>query len=226
MSKKKEEVQVQMKLDWSSLTVYDQIRIKEIGELQTVGDEEKNMMVAALLAGIPYDEFLMLPLDKVREIMDKTDFLFSKPQPSKARRRYKINGRTYKLFKDPSEMTVAQYISFQQIQADGFDKRPLEMLALMLIPEGHQYNDGYNMETVMNDMGDMKITDALGVCYFFTRRCLKLIGRIRILLKAALKMQRLKAPKTQKEMIKATEIQTNLVMEELERLYGSMLSMP
>lgn len=214
-----------MKLDWKDLTVEDQIKIKEIGELQTVGEEEKNMMVASLLAEIPYEEMLMMPLDKVRDIMDNTDFLFTKPEPSKARRKYELNGRKYKLFKDPGEMTVAQYITFQQIHQDGFDKRPLEMLALFLIPEGHQYNDGYDMEEVMDDMKDMKITDALGVCRFFTRRCLRLISRIKELSTLMLKIKRLKAPKKDKEKIRATEIQIRLIMEELEQLYGSMLSM-
>lgn len=211
---------------WEDLTVADQMTIKEIGELQTVSTDEKNMMVAALLSGIPYEEFLMMPLDKVRSIMDGTEFLLHKPEPAKAKRKYVLNGRTYKLFKNPGEMTVAQYISFQQIQADGFDKRPLEMLALFLIPDGHQYNDGYDMEEVMDDMGKMSICDALGVCSFFMRRCLKLIRRIKELSTLMLKVERLKAPKKEKEAIKATEIQVGLILEELEQLYGSMLSMP
>lgn len=209
-----------MKTSWNELTVADQMRIREIGELQTVSEDEKNMMVASLLAGIPYEEFLMMPLDKVRGIMDGTEFLFEKPEPSKAKRKYELNGKTYRLFKDPSEMTVAQYISFQQIQADGFDKRPLEMLAIFLIPDGHQYNDGYDMEEAMDDMGEMKITDALGVCHFFMKRCLRLIERIKVLSTLMLKVERLKAPKAERERIKAMEIQLRLIMEGLEELYG------
>jgi len=215
-----------MKKCWNDITVADLIKIREIDSLQMATDDEKNLKVAALLAGIPYDELLMIPLDKVRGIMDNTDFLMQKPQPAKARNTYTINGKKYKLFKTPSEMTVAQYISFQQIQADGFEKRPLEMLSLFLIPEGHQYNDGYDMEEVMDDMGNMNICDALGVCCFFMRRCLKSIRHIKVLSTLMLKVERLKAPKTKKEAIRATEIQIGLIMEELEQLYGSMLYTP
>ena len=209
-----------IKKNWDDLTVADQMRIREIGELQTVSEDEKNIMVAALLSGLEYEQLLQMPFENLRAIMDNTEFLFHKPEAKKAKRKYELNGHTYKLFKDPGEMTVAQYISFQQIQADGFDKRPLEMLAIFLIPDGHQYNDGYDMEEVMDDMGDMKITDALGVCSFFTRRCLRSIRRIKVLSTLMLKVERLKAPKAERERIKATEIQLQLILEGLERLYG------
>lgn len=211
-----------MKKDWNEITINDQQRIKDISELQTVGDDEKNMMVAAYLSGMDYEDFLQLPLDRAKDLMDGAEFLLQKPKPNKAKRKYEINGHAYTLFRDPAEMTVAQYISFQQIQADGFANRPLEMLALFIVPEGHQYNDGYSMEDVMEDMGNMGILDALGVCDFFMKRCLRSIKRIKELSNLMLKVQRLKAPEEAKEMIRATEIQMRTIVEELERLYGSL----
>lgn len=205
---------------WEDMTVADQLKIKEIGELQMPSDDEKNMMVAAHLAGIRFADMLMMPLESVREYMDNTEFLLHPPVPAKARNKYVINGRTYTLFKDPSEMTVAQFIDFQQIYREGFENMPAEMLCIFLIPRGHQYNDGYDKQEQLEDMLHMNLCDALGVCNFFTRRCLKSIRRMRTFSRMMLRWQRLIAPKDRKEMVEAMAIQTDLILEGLEVLFG------
>lgn len=210
-----------MKSKWEDLTIADQLRIKDISELQMVGDDEKNMMVAALLANIPYGDLLMMPLDKVREIMDNTEFLLHPPVPAKARNKYTINGRTYTLFKDPGEMTVAQFIDFQQIYREGFDKMPGELLSIFLVPKGHVYNDGYDKQEQLEDMLGLNICDALGIRDFFMKRCLKSIGRIRMFSMATIRAERLLAPKAKKEMLKALEIQMGLIMDGLKDMFGS-----
>ena len=212
-----------MKTKWDDLTVADQLRMKEIGELQVATDDEKNMMVAALLAEIPYNQVLMMPLSDVRSIMDNTEFLLHKPTAVKARRKYEINGTVYKLFKDPSEMTVAQYFDFQAVHKQGYENMPGEMLSIFLIPEGHQYNDGYDKEKQLEDMLSMSVTEALGVVDFFTRRCLKLIGRMKTFCKTLLKVERLRAPKEQKEALKALELETSLIMDALTEEYSSLV---
>lgn len=204
------------------MKVSDQLKLKSIGELQVATEDEKNLMVAAHLAGIDYKDLLQMPLEKVREIMDNTDFLVNTaPEPVKARNKYVINGRTYMLFKDPSEMTVAQYIDFQQIYREGFDKMPAEMLCIFLVPRGHQYNDGYDKEEQMNDMLELGVEEALGICNFFIERCRRSIWRMKTYLKLMLKWERLKAPKEQREQIQAVQLQTSLILDGLEELFGS-----
>lgn len=215
-----------MKSKWEDLTVADQIKMKEIGELQLATEDEKNLKIAAHLAGIPYEELLLMPLDKVRGIMDNTEFLLHQPRAYTAKRKYELNGRTYTLFKDPSEMSVAQYISFQQIYKEGFENRPLEMLSIFLIPKGHQYNDGYDMDEVMDDLLSLPLLDALGVCDFFMQRCLRSIERMKTYLHLIMRVERLKAPKEKKEAIKAAEIQMGLILDGLKELYGCPVLKP
>ena len=213
-----------IKKTWEDLTIADQLKIKEIGELQMVGDDEKNMMVAALIAGIHFSDMLQMPLDEVRKYMDETEFLLHPPVPVKARNKYVINGTTYTLLKDPSEMTVAQFIDFQQIYREGFDKMPAEMLSIFLVPKGHVYNDGYDKQKQLEDMLSMSVPEALGVCDFFTKRCLKSIERMRTFSIATLKAQRLLAPKEKKEQLLAMEIQMRLIMDALKEQFGSPVS--
>lgn len=205
------------------MTVADYIRLREISKLQMATDDEKNLMVAALIAEVPYQEILQLPLDKARELMDKTEFLLQQPVPGKTKRKYELNGRTYRLFKDPSEMSVAQYIDFAAIEKEGFGKMPAEMLAIFLVPEGHQYNDGYDKEQQIEDMMNMSITEALGVCSFFTKRLSKSINLIMTALRIRMKWMRITAKKEDREMMKALEIQMRLYLNEIEHIYGLIL---
>ena len=75
-------------------------------------------------------------------------------------------------------MTVAQYLDFQQLVPEGFGNRPAEMLSVFLVPDGHNYNDGYDKETVLDDMYEMSVPEGLGIADFFSKRCQRLIRLI------------------------------------------------
>lgn len=209
-----------MKTSWNDLTLKDLIIIRDISGMQMETEDQKNIRVAALLAEMPYEELLNKPLNELREIMDNAGFLYTQPKPKKTKKVYKVNGRTYKLFKDPAEMCVAQYIDFQAIERDGFEKRPGELLSIILIPLGHEYNDGYDKELVVEDMYDLPVEEALGICDFFTKRYTKLISLMRMYLPIHLKWLRMKAKKKDKEMYKALEIQMKLILDEADYIYG------
>lgn len=209
-----------MKQKWNDLTVGDLMRIRSIDSLQLATEDEKNLHVASIVGEIDYNELLNLPLSDVRQYMDNCEFLFTKPKPNKARKYYEINGRKYKLMKNELEMLTSQYIDFQAIYRDGFDKRPGELLSIMLVPEGHIYNDGYDKEEVINDMYDMHVEDALGIVDFFMMRFVRLIAWTRMYFKIRMKLMRLFARKEDKEMYKAMELQLNLILDEVSCSYG------
>lgn len=199
---------------WDELTVGDFLKIKVIGE-ENISDADKNLKVAALLGGITYDEILNLPISDTVNLMDNSEFLFKKPKSKRARKKYVINGKTYILLKNEFEMTTAQYINFQNLSYDGFEKHIPEMLAIFLVPEGHTYNDGYDQDEVVEDMMNMSVTEAYGIADFFTKRYIRLTRCTAILLRLKVLWLRLTAPKEQKEWIKAMNLQMKLMMEEL-----------
>jgi len=215
-----------IKKNWDDLTIGDHLMIQDISNMQMASEDEKNMRVAALLSGLEYEQLLQMPFENLRAIMDNTEFLLHKPEAKKARRKYEIDGRTYMLFRDPSEMTVAQFIDFQQIYRDGFEKYPAEMLAIFLVPEGHHYNDGYDKEEQMEDMRKMSVTEALGVCGFFIRRCHRLVYRMMTYSMLMIKWRRLVAPKAMKPVLKEMERTLAMMAEESERQFGLTLSTP
>lgn len=205
---------------WNDLTIADLETLKSINSLQLATEDEKNLKVAAMVAGIPYDELIQKPLDEVRPYMENVSFLLDAPKPKKARQHYIINGRKYKLLKNEMEMLTSQYIDLQAIYKDGFDKRPGELLSIMLVPEGHEYNDGYDKDQVISDMYCMHVEEALGIVDFFTQRFVRLIVWTKMYYKLRMRINRILARKEDKEMMRAAELQLNLVMDELNSTFG------
>lgn len=214
--KKKEE----RKLGWNDLTLTDLMQIKSISDLQLATEDEKNLKVASIVCKIPYEELIQMPLEKVREYMDQTEFLLHEPKARKVKHSYIINGRRYKLLKNEMEMLTSQYIDFQAIYKDGFEKRPGELLAVMMVPEGHEYNDGYDNDQVVADMYDMKVEEALGITDFFLMRFVRSIAWTKMYYTLIMKWKKLTATKEEKEMMKATELQLNLILDELNSMFG------
>lgn len=212
-----------MKQSWDDITIADLVKIREIGSLQLATEDEKNLQVAAIVNEIPYEELIQVPLSQIRTYMDATDFLLTEPKARKAKNHYTINGRKYKLLKNEMDLLTAQYIDFQSVQQDGFDKRPAELLSVMIVPEGHNYNDGYDKDQVIEDMYDMSVTEALGIVDFFTRRFRRSIAWAKTLCKVKMRWARLTARKENREMYKALELQMNLILDEAISVYGSLV---
>ena len=63
---------------WDDMPLECLLKIKTIAQLQLATEEEKNLRVAALLAGVDYDSILGIPLENVRELMDNTEFLLER----------------------------------------------------------------------------------------------------------------------------------------------------
>lgn len=212
-----------MKTNWNDLKIKDLITIKEIEGLQLATEAEKNLKVAAIIAEKPYEQLLEMPFNEVSSYISAADFLFTPPKARKVKRTYVINGRKYKLLKNEMELLTSQYIDFQAIQADGFDKRPGELMAVMMVPEGHNYNDGYDNEQVIADMYDMPVEEALGIVNFFTTRFVRSIAWTGMYYKWIMWWKRILAPRKEKEMWKAMGLQVSLVMDELNSMFGSIV---
>lgn len=209
--------------NWNEMKVKHLLRIRDINALQKKTDDEKNLMVGAVLAEMDYDDFIQLPLSKTEEVMNAAMFLTEKPKIEKVKNHYVINNKEFNLLKRANELTVAQYIDFQMIQNDGFENHIPEMLAIFLVPKGHKYNDGYNNEEVVDDMLEMSVKEAYTIADFFTQKYLKLMKHTLRYLKVVVKTIQVTTRKKDREKMKAIALEMNLAITELEHLYGSLL---
>lgn len=189
--------------NWNDLTVKD---LQEIHRINTM--EDRDLRIAALFAGITYEELLDMPLNKVSEMVERIKFLATPIPKVRVKRKYEVNGRTYKLIKDTGEMTVSQFIEFQGLAADGFDKHLPELLGVMLQGDYEEKDE---------DMKDFSVVEALAIADFFTKRSEKLMRLSLTYLKASLWLARKRARKIKdKEMREALELEIQLMQGELK----------
>lgn len=200
---------------WADMNVGQLIQVRVINK-DIKDDETKVMTIAGMLVGKSYREMMDMPLAETRRLIANTAFLYTKPNKVKMKARYELNGTTYIPLKKMEEMTTAQYIDYQAISKESAE-RVAEFLAIFMIPEGHKYNDGYDMEKVVNDVLEyLSAEEALSIADFFTKRCVRLIRRTLFLMEAKMKTMKLMGPKKVKEQAKEAE----KVIAALRRMYG------
>lgn len=208
---------------WDKMPVGFLKDIHRITSDNTLSEDDKSLQAAAVLARLPYDTLLNLPLDEAQELVARTAFLYEKPEKKKIRKTYNLNGRTYIPLMSMEDMTTAQFIDFNSLIND-IDERLPEILSIFLIPKGHKYNDGYDKNTVVKDITErLMVTEALGMASFFINGCKKYAMRTLLYSEAALEVTMWKAPKELRPQAKEVMKALRRLREEIRSSYGFRL---
>lgn len=78
---------------------------------------------------------------------------------------YRVGDTTYRVNLSPNAFTAGQYIDFVNSVRD---KAPMaRVLTALIVPDGHEYNDGYDVGKAAEDMGKLPVTAAFAVFNFF-----------------------------------------------------------
>lgn len=191
---------------WKDITIE---KYEAIASLQEKNLEEIDLVagVVAILDGTTVKEVEDMPyailLLKARGLR----FLQNQPIGNIVHKSYNLNGHKYNTTLDPAKLTTAQYIDFQVRAADAPEDLA-GLLSVLLIPEGHSYNDGYSQdevrETIYKYMG---IEDAMGLSAFFFTLWKKSICKLLRQNKKLLRLLRKKKNPTEGEikLMEATE---------------------
>lgn len=191
-----------------------------IGNLH-ISDEEKTFRAAALLAEMEYEDFLNLSLDEAREIVAQTDWVKTEPKRVKVQKEYQINGHTYYLHKNIMGISTAAYIDFQAICQNRIEDYLPELMAIVLIPIGHKYADGYDQQEVIEEIRDyFNVEDALSVADFFITKSNKSIRQTQAKLDAMLALQTMMAKKEEKPLLRELRKEAKKAMDALRSAYG------
>lgn len=216
MQKIKTDIELRYK-SWAQLPIGKYEEIKDIirGEVEN-GDIE----VLAVLCDCDVDDILNAPVSKVRELLGQAKFLTTKLNV-KDRLKYKtivIDGVKYVVHTDFKDITTAQYVDFQTFYKD-YEKNYCNVLATFIIPEGHQYNDGYDALEVAEIFREkMPVEAAENACFFFACRSKSsYLKGLRRLVWTTLKMEiRAKDP-TMKARLKESRA---MLMKQIEDITG------
>lgn len=153
-----------IKKSWNDITVSD---FQRIYELEKKGDEDKLLYLIAIVNGVDIEEVMNMPISELERHYDDIDFLAVEPKPGLMKTSYELNGTKYRVY--GSEFTTAQYIDFKQMVKTYYENLP-QFLTIFLVPAGHKYNVGYDLEKARQDISTMSIIDARAVAAFFLTR--------------------------------------------------------
>lgn len=202
---------------------YDELTINKYLELQKLlgegyEDLELQVQLISILSGLGEDDVLALSLEDYQDLVRQTSFLLEKPKTkNRIPNSISINRKKYTICKKIPELSVAQYIDYQNwMAANNGDKYIANILSCFIIPDGHKYGDGYNLEEVTKDLGEyLSIQDAINIAFFFFQKFQSSISDILTYLDW--KVRRMKR-KAKDEATKAKIAETMKLMDQLRAL--------
>jgi hypothetical protein len=197
-------MKITIKNSWDSLTWKEYEQLEQILNTDIPADY-KTVHVIALLSGLAVEEVERIPVNQFNKILPALEFLNTEPETHYHQFEYTINGREYDFKGKLQEITTAQYIDYRAYISEE-DKDIVKLMSVFLIPKGHEYNDGYDMEQVINDINDMCWLDLRAAAFFFR---IQLAAYI-LILKSSLE-KTLKATKKNKTQQEKKQIQKDII---------------
>lgn len=218
---------ITIKNSWEDITWSEYTQIEQI--LNTdIPSDYKAVHLVSVLTGISVDELERLPISQFQRLLPALDFLYTEPDTHVHQFEYTVNGRQYKFTGKIDEITTAQYIDYRSYMEKD-DKDVVELMSAFMIPVGHDYNDGYDMEQVRNDIGDMCWLDVRAAAFFFRLWLASYITIFKSSLMAELKQQK-KTLKTKQEVKQLKqqmkELETSLDSSVWSLLFSESVTMP
>lgn len=183
--------QLSIKTNWDVVTLAEFVQIDQIIHADIPADY-KAVNLLSVLSGEDVSFFENLPLNQFMKLTSCLDFITTPLPEVKVGDSYVINGRKYMVRADIPSITTAQYVDYQNyMKEEHIDLQ--KVISVFLIPEGHNYNDGYNMKEVIADIDDMRFVDAQALGFFIQKQS----GLFIIVLKDYLsrKMKKMGIPK-------------------------------
>lgn len=188
--------------DWKDITLKQYYTIKELLEEP---DDYTTYNIIDLLYSV---DSVNLPLTELKKYNNALEFLNKEVPVVNIKDKYNINGVVYNSNFNLTQVTAAQFIDYQNyIGTEHFE----DYLSVFFIPEGHQYNDGYDIEQVKKDLLELDFPTVKSVAFFFTIFLAKLQNSFLSYLKKDLRKMKMEKEKRKEieELINKLE-KTNL----------------
>lgn len=194
-------------MTWNNITYRQLLDIREAANI-----EDENERVYAIMEAVFGESVLDLDLKDFALKCKEIDFLQKEIPNDLHVKDIKVNGREYYFDGLLGNITTAQYIDFQNYQKNNDEYKTF---SVFIIPKGHKYNDGYDMDQVFNDILDIPVPVLFSASFFFSRQ-FELF--IRIFRRYSIKqMKKLGLPKEAMENLeKVVNLSTEMMLTPLE----------
>ena len=148
-------------LSWSDITLEQYMLIQEIKKQDSL-----DIMVELIKILLKIEDPEELPYTEFLKYTQQLEFMSKEIEKVPLKDTYQINGRNYKLENNVMLLSTSQVIDYRNYAKE--DNHIAKLLSVFLIPEGHKYNDGYDIEQVVNDILDLDIKTVISMLDFFT----------------------------------------------------------
>ena len=198
------------KKSWNDVTIDEFTQIQDSYKDTEMTDEDRTLNLVYLLTD---EDPMEMPFTEFQKVLKELQFIKSEVPANPLKKRYELNGKKYRLMQAIDKISTAQYIDYTTYlknMEDDIDY--VNILSVFILPEDSvKYNDGYDLETVKNDIRYyMSIADALGIFRFFFRYYKNFIDVSLYFLRKRLKKMKRKMQKGTEEYKKMEEIIRNL----------------
>ena len=197
-------------MNWTDISINQYNNIKDLYLDTELSDEDRLILQINILFGV---DALKLKTSELHKYINDMKFLGEKVPKMKIKNEYKLGGNVYTLKKELKDVTVAQWIDWQNFLKDGSDTDNYSnLLSIFFFPKGEtEYGDGYDIEQVRSDINNyLSIAEAMSISSFFllwrkiSLRLFLLYTRREILKTPLTKEQKKKVKKEMRKLIIAT----------------------
>ena len=155
-------------MNWTDISIKQYNEIKDLYLDENLSDEDRLILQINILFGV---DALKLKTTELHKYVNEMKFLGSKIPKMKIRKEYKLGSNVYILKKDLRNLTVAQWLDWQNFLKDGGSDTDnyANLLSVFFFPKDvDEYGDGYDIEQVRSDINNyLSIAEALSISSFF-----------------------------------------------------------
>lgn len=144
--------------DWKDLT------LKQFYQIQDLLEDPDEYTTFNLLDIIYSIDSSVLTLQEISKYIGALDFLNKEVPVVNLKDKYDINGTVYNSNYNLSMVTAAQFVDYQNYIKDN---KWEDFLSVFIIPEGHKYNDGYDINKVKQDLMSLDFATVNSICFFY-----------------------------------------------------------
>lgn len=165
-------------MQWKDINIKQFKNINKILKDENLTDIEKNLELIAYVFNLDEDDLFDMDLGTIHKYTNELEFLNDfKPDYAKEPKIKHIGDYEVGVDYHLSKFSVAQYVDFMA-EINSNEPDIARLCATILIPKGHKYNDGYNLEEYIERIEqEVNIYDAEALVFFYLIKSLKLINK-------------------------------------------------
>lgn len=143
---------------------WDDITIKMFNQISDILDNKDEYTVLNLIDIIWGVSSADLKAADINKYISKLSFINDQPKKGIPHKHLVLNNRKYICDYNLPDISAAQFYDYQHYEVTN---KLEDILSVFIYPEGHNYNDGYDMEQAKQDILEVPITEAIAACFFF-----------------------------------------------------------